>query len=275
MNYNKALDNVNKAKKALKDFESLCQSNGLNFRFDKEYDGTNRFVGHNSSDFNKLHRTHLQNIKKAEQVVHELRPENVKILDFVSKSKEYKQRCQWGFLHNDCEHLNKLKKEILNKYAYCVDITTGPKPKCIHRDCGKVVKCNCRPGKKDPTKLVLSDELIGDDSPIRRYLIVRRDEMIIYINPNMGPEEIRRSVRENVRGTIGDYITSNSDHISNGFHEGRAMCSETLSNTMLPLNLGFAIAVSSSLNIPDELRKYASINLLRLGAATFGEYEDI
>lgn len=289
MNYSKAVSEVNKAKKALEQFEGLClRVHGLQLRFEKEYDGTNRFVGYDSAHYNNLHRNHLKNIKNVEQVAHDLRPEHIKIQEFVSKVKEHKKYCDkiLSFYHDNL--ISKLEQEIITKYSYCVDITTGPKPKCVHRDCGRIVKCNCRPGKKDSSKLVLSDELISDESSIRRYLVVRRDGIIIYINPDMSPDDIRRNIRENIRGSINDYINSNSGYLSNAFNEAhthvrntfetsdaRHISSDVLSNGFLPLNLGFCMALSSALNAPDELRSLATLNMLRLSGELNQEIRNI
>jgi hypothetical protein len=277
MSYLSALHKFNELKKELTSLLNRGESVlGL-----KIINGT--FRGNDSIVFNKQRKALEKAIKEASIEVHQLRPYHLKLSEFQAKIRELQELVAYPRWKSGA--INDLKKLILEKYAYCVDITSGAKTKCVHIDCGIIVDCNCRPGKKDPSKKVLSEELVSKDSGLRKILVVRVDKKIIHITPSMSAEEIRRNVREGKQGCLSEYVkplpsrskpTDEELVMKNAIFEaqkyitqecdgdGDDEIAETLIGSFYPLQMAFAMTMVTSPNVNPAIRAFSQVGLVKV-----------
>ena len=167
----------------------------------------NRYDGADSSIFNQRLVSLLTQLKRAQEREHRERTPQQKILDFNHLRKEYLKCADkrnnpspFHFLVslNDRSIFEIPERQEhdsfknLKKAAYCIEINGDV---CKHSEEGFTRKCTCRPGKQDPSRKIISDDVL-DDPFKRKILLVIQDGDVIDINDQQTHQEIRQAIRE-------------------------------------------------------------------------------
>jgi hypothetical protein len=230
----------------------------------------NRFVGPDSTFWNQKY----QKVVEAEKKRFKERSPEEKRRDFVKERKEYleaiaginKNRTFFGVVLRSLDQYSvpteeKEANDRFNWYCYLIERTKKPNKalKCTHTDMGIKVKCDCRPGNKDPNQLVISDEIL--ESELRMCLSVIVDGVRI----NIKDEDTSQNIREKVRTKIPmiepvkpkDELDSLMDFGRQCIrNQGRnPELNEQLCNSFLPLNIAMSVRLGNTKALDKNLKR--------------------
>lgn len=238
----------------------------------------NRFVGPDSTYWNQKYKI----VVNAEKKRFKERAPEKKRSDFVKERKEYleamtginKNKTFLGELilsldQSSQQTEQKEANDRFNWYCYLIERTKKPnRPlKCSHTDMGVKVKCNCRPGNKDPTQLVISDAILESGTVSRECLSVIDDGVRINIENEDTPQNIREKVRTKIpmikpiepEDELNSLMDIGRQCIRN---QGRnPELNEKLCKSFLPINIAMSVRLGNTKALDKNLKRLEEYTL--------------